>query len=366
MKGDHERPRPSDLLRQLSSDGRRRASLRVYLQYASGCGATTTMLDEARRRTSRGTDAVVAAYRVHDDPVEALAGLEVLNGPPATRGTELRLDLDRVLARNPEVVVVDDLSAPTVDGRACWEVLPALLKAGIVVLATLHLLSLRQTAAGFRDTAAAGQGRPLVDDAVLATIDELELVDIPVDELVQRLRETRMLRPADLARMLQRELRPDVLRALREAAFRLIAQHADRQLARYLRETGSPWEARGQIVLCVPIQPGLEERIRRVGRRAAEQEAGFHVVTVRRRRLRDEEKVLIGGYAALTHQLGGRFVTLYGRSIATALSTYVRRTMATEVVLGHRRRPRWRPWDTTSDVIRRLSGVDVHVLRVGS
>jgi K+-sensing histidine kinase KdpD len=72
----------------------------------------------------------------------------------------------------------------------------------------------------------------------------------------------------------------------------------------------------------------------------------------------------MGAYAALTHQLGGEFVHLHGRSVARTLVDYVHDSLATELILGHRRRNRWMPGDTTSQVIRRLSGVDVHVLRV--
>ena len=74
----------------------------------------------------------------------------------------------------------------------------------------------------------------------------------------------------------------------------------------------------------------------------------------------------MGGYAALTHQLGGEYVHLHGRSVASALVDYIHESLATEVILGHRRRARWRPGDTTSEVIRRLSGVDVHILRAES
>jgi K+-sensing histidine kinase KdpD len=87
------------------------------------------------------------------------------------------------------------------------------------------------------------------------------------------------------------------------------------------------------------------------------------VATVRTRQLSDEEKRLLGGYAALTHQLGGEFVRLEGRRVAATLADYIRESLATEVILGHRRRSRWLPWDTTSELIRLLSGVDIHILR---
>jgi K+-sensing histidine kinase KdpD len=156
-----------------------------------------------------------------------------------------------------------------------------------------------------------------------------------------------------------------VLEALRESAFRVIAEHADRQLVGFMRESGVevPWEVRGRIVLCIPVQRGLEGRIRRAHTYAAAQDAKFSVASVRMGQLTDEEKGWMGAYAALTHQLGGQYVHLHGRSVASALVDYIHQSLATEVILGHRRRARWLPGDTTSEVIRRLSGVDVHILR---
>ena len=93
-------------------------------------------------------------------------------------------------------------------------------------------------------------------------------------------------------------------------------------------------------------------------------DAMFTVVTVRTRALDFEQKELMGGYAALTHRLGGEFVHLHGRSVAATLRDYIRTSLATEVILGHRS-SRWTPWDTTSELIRGLAGVDVHILREG-
>lgn len=365
-RGEDFRPDPRDLLRQLSEGTRRRAVLRVYLEYATGCGATSAMLDEAHRRSERGTDVVVAAYRLHHNPDETLRDLEVLGG---RQGRERSLDLDRVLSRNPTVVCVDDLSAFDTRGAPVEAGVRTLLAAGITVLATMHLLSLRDFAAGLREAARWPASRPLVDDAMITEIDELELVDMPPQDLVERIRTVGVLAPAELARALQGELRPQLLPTLREAAFRLIAQHSDRDLALHLQESGvssSAWEPRGPIVLCLPIERGLEERIRWASRHAASRDAGFAVVTVRRGRLSDEQKAWMGGYATLTHQLGGDFQTLYGREVAPTLAAYIRRMMATEVILGHRRHRRWRPWDTTSQLIHLLSGVDVHIIRSGA
>ena len=363
-RAELQRPDPAEVLRLLASETRPKALFRTYLGYARGCGATTAMLDEGRRRASRATDVVVGAFSVHDDPTSVLAGLEVLGGRVGRRLTRA-LDVERLLARNPQVVCVDDLTTLDSEGRPVHESVPQLLAAGITVLATLHLLSIDSAARSFADLVGAPpEDGHLVDDRFLATIHELELVDLPPDDLIDRLRSRPVLAPAVLAMAMQRELRPDVLDALRELAFRVIADHTDRDLLGYLAENKIPtqWEVRGRIVLCLPPRAGLDERIAASARYAAAMDAMFTVVTVRTAALGPEANEMMGGYAALTHKLGAEFVHLHGRSVAATLRDYIRTSLATEVILGHRS-SRWTPWDTTSELIRGLAGVDVHILR---
>lgn len=367
MTAHDERPDPMRVLRQISSETGRRVLFRVYLGYARGVGATTAMLDEARRRRGRGTDVVVASYRVHGDADHALRELDVISAGRRAAGHQA-LDGDAVLARNPEVVCIDDLAEVDGAGRPRIEQVSRLLAAGITVLATLHLLSIKGMAAVYASVLGSGVHGALIEDSALQAIDELELVDITPADLLQRLREQPVLRPAELAVAMQRELRGSTLAALRESAFRVIAEQADRQLVNYQRESGvqEPWDVGARIVLGIPAERGLENRIRRTAAYAQVQDAKFFVVSIRTGRLTDEQKGWMGAYAALAHQLGGEFVHLHGRGVARALVDYVHQSLATEVILGHRRRNRWVPGDTTSEVIRRLSGVDVHVLRAES
>jgi two-component system sensor histidine kinase KdpD len=356
-----KRPDPLDLLRQMS-EGKRRAILRVYLGYAPGAGTTTSMVDEARRRAGRGTDVVVASYRLHDSPAAALASLEVVGGS-RMRPAEQRLDVEAVLARNPDVACIDDLMDPDTNGRPRFESVPRLLAAGVTLLATLHVLSVSSAAAAVAAMLGEPPREPLLGDAAFDMIDEIEYVDITPEDLLRRIKERAILTPAQLALAMQRELRPAVLNILRETALRMTAEHMDRQLGRYLPSTGSPLEFRGRIVLCLPIRAGLEGRIRAVARYAASQGVKLSVVVVRTRRLSDAEKGWLGAYAALTYQLGGEFQRLEGDNVAATLARYINASQATEVVIGHRRRGRWRPLNTTSELIRRLAGVDVHILR---
>ncbi|HEV3233973.1 MAG TPA: hypothetical protein VG329_05455 [Candidatus Dormibacteraeota bacterium] len=360
---DHHRPDPDRLMKRQRTGPRANAHLRVYMGYAAGCGTTTTMLDEARRRQARGTDVVVAAASVQS--AAALSGLEVIGGrdgvAPAT------LDVEAVLARNPEVVAVDDVAGVDADGSRRYQSAARLVAAGITVLGTLHLTDLESVRSRFADVLGHRQQGPPVDDEVLRYAEELELVDVTPATLMERLKNGEIFAPADAARAMQAEFRPQALAALREMAFRVIAEHTDRQLLAYMRErnVAIPWEARVRMVAAIPPRPGMTDRIRRAARMAEALEAQFTVVTVRTRRLSDEHQQALGEYAHLVHQLGGEYVTLYGSNVAEVLANYVRETLSTEVVVGHRLQ-RWTPWDATSNLIRLLSDVNIHLLRAES
>src|ERR1700682_2451395 len=358
--GELRRSTPEDLLRLEERVSRRNADVRVYLGYADGSGTTTAMLDEARRRRSRGTDVVVAAINP-TVPAAELSSLGRLRGPEAPAR---HLDVEALLSRNPEVAVIDELNGPDTAGGLRADSLSRLVAAGITVLGTLHLLdlaSVRESYAPLLTDRAPGSALP---DAVLTRIDELEIVDVTPGVLLERLRRGEIMSPANAARGLQAELRPQILSSRREMACRLIADHTDRRLVAYMRERKivEPWEARPRLVACIPPRPGMEGRIVRMTTWGARAGAQLTVVSVRPRRLADPQRRWRGEYAALVHREGGEFVSLYGRNVATTLAGYLRKTLNTEVVLGRRRR-RWRPWDTTSTLIRLLEDVDVHILR---
>jgi len=353
---------PEDLLRAQERAGLRSPDVRVYLGYADGSGTTTAVLDEARRRRSRGTDVVVAAINPRV-PSSELASLEMLGGADSPAAHD-RLDVEGLLSRNPEVAVIDELNGLDTEGRLRAESLPRLVEAGITVLGTLHLLdlaSVRESYAPLLKERAPGSA---LSDDVLTRIDELEIVDVTPAVLLARLRRGEIMSPAEAARALQAEFRPQILSALREMAFRLLADHTDRRLVAYMRERKieAPWEARPRLVACIPPRHGMEARIRRMATSAARAAAQLTVVSVRPPRLSESERRWLDDYAALVHHEGGEFVSLHGRNVAAILARYMRKTLNTEVVLGRRRR-RWRPWDTTSTLIRLLEDVDVHILR---
>jgi two-component system sensor histidine kinase KdpD len=355
---DH-RPDSEALLRALHASAIR-SGLRVYLGYARGCGTTVAMLDEATRRRQRGTDVVVAAVKTdgRNRCEVALGDLEILGGPssPAPRGI---VDIDALLRRNPEVACLDDLAGVDTQGRPITESVPRLLRAGMMLIATLHLTDLRSTVEGM---GAMLGDRPehIVDDEFLDQVTELEIVDITPSLLDERLRRGEIVPASEAAQARTRAFRPEILESLREMAFRILAEHTDRRLVAYMRDRGieAPWEVKPRVMLCVPPRPGMEDVIAGTAALAARLDGKMTAVTVRDRKRSEEEMQLLGAYAALTHQADGTFVTLYERDAATALTHYARRILATEIVVTRGRGRR----GTLRKLIELLTDVDVHVL----
>jgi two-component system sensor histidine kinase KdpD len=358
-----QRRRPEDLLRAL--DPRRRGALRVYLGYARGCGTTTAMLEEGRRRRERGTDVVVAAVATsgRDEGEGALAGLELLSGRRDAADRD-RLDVVSVLRRSPDVACIDDLAGDAGEGRIRAEEVHRILDAGITVLATLHLADLRSTIEAMGASLPGRDGRPPVDDAVLDLADEVELVDVVPSVLDERLRRGDIVPPSEVAAALRGEFRPQLLVALRTMALRRIAKHTDNRLKAYMLERSieRPWEARSRVMTAIPPRPHLENLIRRAARLAERQDGELHVVTVRTGERSEEEKAQLAAYATLTAELGGEFVTLRDSDPARALTDYARRILATEILVGRGRERRHWSRGTLNRLVQMLSEVDIHIL----
>ncbi|MGA8014503.1 MAG: hypothetical protein WCB85_01120 [Candidatus Dormiibacterota bacterium] len=352
------RPDPDSLLRDMS-DARHHAGLRLYISYARGAGATTAMLDEARRRAARGTDVVVGS--VSGGGSARLGNLELLGGPdsPAARGL---LDVEALLTRNPDVVAVDDLAGLTTTGQLVGHLIPRLRSAGITVIGTVHLADLRSTVALMGTLLRRPAGRPVLDDSTVDAADEVEVVDVPPSALEERLRQGEIMPPGEALHALQGEFRPEVLAALREMAFRRVAEHCDRRLVTYMSTARiqEPWEARPRVLVLVAPRPGQDDVIRRAAAHAARRDDALTALSVRRRPRSEEEKKLLGGYATLTHQLGGDFMTVDGGDIARTVADYARDHRITEILVL--RSGRSQSSQTLRRLIRLVANIDVHAV----
>jgi NitT/TauT family transport system ATP-binding protein len=346
----------------------RRGTVRVYLGYAPGCGVTTAMLEEAGRRRSRGSDVVVAAVdcRGREAVLAAAEGLELI-------GSGTGVDTAAVLARRPEVVCVDDLAVTDPDGQTRFDGARRLADAGITVVATVHLGSLRGP-----DGVADGV---LDEAAVLAFADELELVDAPPAVLADRVRRGE-LGPADGSSSVRTTSAPEILAALREQAFKIVTEHANRRLAAY-RSGGFAASQAPVILAAVAPEPGLEPLIRAAAALAARMAGTFLAAAVVPAPAPSGLEPLLAGYAAVAAQLGGQFATLPGTSgtglvgsgaqnAATALVAFAARHQVTELLLARGtqvwdnqaggNRARAGPHPVLRELARRSDAAEVHVL----
>ncbi|MGN0064721.1 MAG: ATP-binding protein [Nocardioides sp.] len=353
---------------------RGRGRLTVYLGMAPGVGKTYAMLDEAHRRVARGTDVVVGVVETHGrtKTEEHLAGLEVVPRRTLThRGVEFtELDTEAVLARAPQVVLVDELAHTNVPGspreRRADDV-EILLAAGIDVITTVniqHLESLNDTVEQITGV----RQRETVPDPVVRDADMIQLVDMSPDALRRRLAHGNVYRSEQIDAALSSYFRPGNLIALRELALLWLADRVDTALGAYRREhrIDEAWPARERVVVAVTGGPESDDLVRR-GARITQRGAGTELVVVHVLR----HDGLSGGptdltrWRRLTEDLGGTFHTVVGEQVAEAVVDFARGVNASLVVVGVSRRGRWQRLFTrsTATSIAQLSGgIDVHLV----
>lgn len=378
MSYNLSRPNPDDLLARVQAEEqqRNRGKLRLFFGYAAGVGKTYAMLDAARQRRAEGVDVVVGYVETHGQPeTEALLeGLEVIPRRRVEyRGVMLEeLDLDAVLARRPQLVLVDELAHTNAPGsrhpKRYQDVLE-LLTAGIDVYTTLnvqHLESLNDVVAQITGVIV----RETVPDSILDEADEIELIDIAPEELQQRLKEGKVYVPDQAARAIQKFFRKGNLTALRELAMRRAAERVDKQMLTYMQvhDIRGPWPAKPRLLVCLSLGT-LGERLVRTGRRLAEQMGAewyaLYVQTPDHARFSLAQQERVAHLLRLAEELGGRAITVPGQSVVETILDFARSHNVTQIIIGKPLRPRWQEWlrGSIPDQLIRASGpVDIHII----
>ncbi|HEX6870983.1 MAG TPA: DUF4118 domain-containing protein, partial [Micromonosporaceae bacterium] len=328
-----------------------RGQLRIYLGAAPGVGKTYAMLEEAHRRQGRGTDVVVGFVephgRVHTQ--ELVDGLEVAPRRHLEyRGaTFTEMDVDLVLARRPQVAVVDELAHTNVPGSRNvkrWQDIQELLAAGITVLSTVNIQHLESLNDVVEQITGVSQ-RETVPDQFVRQADQVELVDMAPEALRRRMVHGNVYAPDRVDAALGNYFRVGNLTALRELALLWLADKVDEQLDRYRAEHGiaTTWETRERVVVALTGGPEGDTLIRRGARIAARTKGadllGVHIA--RSDGLAGADPALLAQQRVLIESLGGSYHQVVGSDVPTALLDFARGVNATQLVLGASRRHRF-------------------------
>lgn len=353
-----------------------RGRLRVLLGAAPGVGKTYAMLEEGRRLCDEGRDVVVAVVETHGRAATAAMaeGLEVVPRVRVThRGVALTdLDLDAVLARRPDVALVDELAhtnAPGLAHEKRWQDVDRLLDAGIDVISTVNIQHIESLNDVVEKITGAVQ-RETIPDAVLRGADQIEVVDLAPQALRDRLAGGYVYPAERVDAALSNYFRLGNLTALRELALLWLADEVDAALQLYRTEHGidSTWEARERVVVTLTGGPEGETLVRRGARIAARSAGGqllaVHVTT--QDGLRDAAPGALAHQRALVEQLGGTYHQVVGDDVPTALVEFAKGVNATQLVIGVSRRGRLASAlsgpGIGATVTREAGNIDVHIV----
>ncbi|EIR1699135.1 DUF4118 domain-containing protein [Escherichia coli] len=364
MNNEPLRPDPDRLLEQTAAP--HRGKLKVFFGACAGVGKTWAMLAEAQRLRAQGLDIVVGVVETHGrkDTAAMLEGLAVL--PPkrlAYRGRHIcEFDLDAALARRPALILMDELAHSNAPGSRHpkrWQDIEELLEAGIDVFTTVnvqHLESLNDVVSGVTGI----QVRETVPDPFFDAADDVVLVDLPPDDLRQRLKEGKVYIAGQAERAIEHFFRKGNLIALRELALRRTADRVDEQMRAWRGHPGEEkvWHTRDAILLCIGHNTGSEKLVRAAARLASRLGSVWHAVYVEPpalHRLPEKKRRAILSALRLAQELGAETATLSDPAEEKAVVRYAREHNLGKIILGRPASRRWWRRETFADRLARIA-----------
>ncbi len=374
---DATRPNPDALLAAIQKDDARktRGKLKVFFGMAPGVGKTFAMLEAARRELVAGRDVVIAYVETHGrKETDALTeGLPVI--PRLTleyRGVPLtEMDLDAVLARRPQLALVDEFAHTNAPGsrhpKRYQDVLE-LLDAGIDVFTTLNVQHVESRAEAVRQITGVTIRETLPDTALDGA--DFELVDLPPEELRARLAAGKVYLPESAREAQENYFRPGNLSALRELALRFAAEQVGQDVLAYRQAQGiaDPWKSGQRLLVAVSASPTSAALVRWTRRLAGELQAPWLAVYVELPKpLTADEQTRLACHLALARELGAQVVTTTDDDIARGLLRVAREQNATQLVVG--KPVGWRALDLLrggsllNQLIRESGHIDIHAVR---
>ncbi len=349
---------------------------RVYLGAAAGVGKTCAMLDEGWRRFQRGADVVVGFVETHKRPftMEQLRDLPVVPRKQVDyRGSVWEeMDLDAVLARQPEVALIDELAHTNVPGSGRhekrWEDVLEILNAGIAVISTVNIQHLESLADPVERITGVSV-RERVPDWVVRKADQIELIDSSADQLRRRMLHGNIYPSDKVPSALNGFFRAENLAALRELSLRFVADETEEEILEYLRSRGAAgelWETTERIMVAVTGAPGNASVIRRAARIAARLKAPLVAIHVQNSEA-DAREAGTAELEELVQAVGGTWQSVEGDDVAKTIFAAAVDQQITQIVLGTSRLTRWQSM-TRGSVIQTIlrmaseNDIDVHVI----
>lgn len=341
------RPSPDELLSQLKEE--RKGKLRIFLGAAPGVGKTFAMLRAAQARQKEGIDVVVGIVETHkraetDAMVQGLEAIKRLE--LEYRGSRFdEMDIDAILRRKPQLVLVDELAHTNVPGarhQKRYMDVEELLDAGINVYSTLnvqHIESLNDIISRITGVTV----RETVPDSILKKAYSIELIDLTPEELLQRLKEGKVYFPEQAALAMNRFFTPGNLTALRELALRQVAQQVDDQMADLMKRNAiaGPWPTAERVLVCVCEDGQANTLVRAAKRSADRRQSGWiaiYVETYRHAHLSEAQKRLVGQALHLAESLGGETMVVSGDDVAAEVLRVAAERNVGVIVIGKTRR----------------------------
>jgi two-component system, OmpR family, sensor histidine kinase KdpD len=366
--------KPEEWLEAVSPAPKPRGTFKLFLGYAPGVGKTFSMLSEAIRRKGRGEDVVIGIVETHGRKgIHDLA--DQLEAVPRKRidykGTVFEeMDVDAILARRPEVVLVDELAHTNIPGskhRKRYEDVQELLAAKIDVISTVNIQHIESIAPTVRAITGITV-RETVPDWVPLSASETVMVDLTPEALLNRMKRGDVYSQERVERSLKNFFRRGNLIALRELALRQVAEQVDRSLESYMdaKDIRQNWGVRERIAVCVSGSPSGQYLIARAARMARRMDAELFVLHVKRELApRDENPKVLEANLRFAENLGAQVVRLKGRSVADTIAEFVRGRHITQVIFGRAPVHDWRKYLYLSAVhrfLRESPAVDVHIV----
>jgi len=375
---DDIRPTPEAMLKlaQAEEVTAELGKLKIFLGYAAGVGKTYAMLEAARQRKKDGRDVVVGYVESHgrSETDALLEGLEVMPRKQVIyQGVALpEMDLDAILKRTPQIVLVDELAhsnAPGARHEKRWQDVEEILESGIDVYTTVNI----QHFESLNDVVTQITGivvRETVPDRLLDLAFEIKLIDLPPEDLLQRLQEGKIYIPDQAAKAIEKFFRPGNLMALRELSLRRTAARVDDQMRAYMdtQSIAGPWQTAERLLVCVSGSPYSEKLIRATCRLAEELKGEWFTLYVELPAggaQVQQNREQIWRHLRLAEGLGAQVASMTATDVTDAVMEYAGRHNITKIVMGKPNKPRWRELifpPLMERVIRRSGIIDVVVV----